>query len=70
MQRLDYQHGALADWVCSLLGRRHSNVMACALANKLAHIAWAIAAHNTEFEPWLPDSAVVAIPRLTLQVFR
>ena len=50
MQRLEYQKGALADWVRSLLGRRHSNVVACALANKLARIAWAIAAHHTQYE--------------------
>ena len=46
MLRLKYQHGALADWVRSMLCRRHSNVVACALANKLARIAWAIAAHT------------------------
>lgn len=50
MQRLDSQKGALADWVRSLLQRRHSNVVACALANKLARIAWAISAHHTVFE--------------------
>ncbi|NUT90379.1 IS110 family transposase [Pseudomonas corrugata] len=50
MQRLEHQKGALADWVRSLLMRRHSNVVACALANKLARIAWAIAAHHTQYE--------------------
>jgi transposase len=50
MQRLDHQKGALADWVRSLLSGRHSNVVACALANKLARIAWAIAAHHTQYE--------------------
>lgn len=50
MQRLDYQHGPLADWVRSLLGRRHSNVVACALANKLARIAWALTTHHTQYE--------------------
>lgn len=50
MQRLEHQKGALADWVRSLLGRRHSNVVACALANKLARIAWALAAHHTQYE--------------------
>jgi transposase len=50
MQRLEYQYGALAEWVRTLLSRRHSNVVACALANKLARIAWAITAHHTEFE--------------------
>ncbi|MGH8859310.1 MAG: IS110 family transposase, partial [Polaromonas sp.] len=50
MQRLESQRGALADWVRALLSRRHSNVVACALANKLARIAWAIAAHHAVFE--------------------
>ena len=50
MQRLEHQKGALADWVRALLSRRHSNVVACALANKLARIAWAIATHHTQYE--------------------
>ena len=50
MQRLEHQKGPLADWVRSLLMRRHSSVVACALANKLARIAWAIATHHSEFE--------------------
>lgn len=50
MQRLDHQKGALAGWVKTLLSRRHSNVVACALANKLARIAWAIAARHTQYE--------------------
>lgn len=50
MQRLARQTGPLAHWVSAMLTRRHSNVVACALANKLARIAWAIAAHHTTFE--------------------
>jgi transposase len=50
MQRLARQAGPLARWVGAMLTRRHSNVVACALANKLARIAWAIAAHHTIFE--------------------
>jgi transposase len=50
MSRLTYQSGQLARWVSTILTRRHSNVVACALANKLARIAWAIAAHHTSFE--------------------
>lgn len=49
MQRLDHQRGPLADWVRALLGRRHSNVVACALANKMARMAWALARHHTTF---------------------
>lgn len=50
MQRLDRQRGPLADWVRTLLNRRHSNVVACALANKMARMAWALARHHTTFE--------------------
>lgn len=50
MHRLEYQKGPLADWVRPLLMRRHSNVVACVLDNKLARIAWAIAVNHTEFE--------------------
>ena len=50
MQRLERHSGALARWVSAMQTRRHSNVVACALANKLARIAWAIAAHHTTFE--------------------
>jgi transposase len=50
MQRLERQSGQLACWVRAMLMRRHSNVVACALANKFARIAWAIAARHTTFE--------------------
>jgi transposase len=49
MQRLERQSGPLADWVRNMLTRRHSNVVACALANKLARTAWALATHHTTF---------------------
>lgn len=55
LQHIERQKGALSDWVRSLLTRRHSNVVACALANKLARIAWAIAAHHAQYEA-APDS--------------
>lgn len=42
--------GSLAEWVRSLMVRRPSNVVACALANKLARIAWAIVTHKMQFE--------------------
>lgn len=50
LMRLKYQKGPLADWVRSLLARRHSNVVACALANKLARIAWAITTRHTQYK--------------------
>jgi hypothetical protein len=45
----DRQTGTLADWVRQLQARHHSNRVVCALANKLARIAWSIAAHHDEF---------------------
>lgn len=50
MSRLTYQSGQLARWVSTMLTRRHSNVVACALANRLARIAWAITARHAVFE--------------------
>jgi transposase len=50
MRHLERQTDRLAQWVRSMLTRRHSNVVACALANKLARTAWSIAAHHTEFK--------------------
>ncbi|OWO79759.1 IS110 family transposase [Photorhabdus luminescens] len=49
MQRLEHNPGRLAEWVNRQLARHHSNVVACALANKLARIAWAVTAHQTVF---------------------
>jgi transposase len=49
MQRLDKNSGPSVNWTRQMLARRHSNVVACALANKLARIAWAIAARKTSF---------------------
>ncbi|EKS7822007.1 IS110 family transposase, partial [Edwardsiella ictaluri] len=39
-----------AEWVRGQLSNRHSNVVACALANKLARIAWAITANHNEYQ--------------------
>jgi transposase len=57
MLRLERQHGRLAQWVRAMLTRRPSNVVACALANKLARTAWALATHNTTF-----DASVSTMP--------
>jgi len=51
MQRVDKHPRPLADWVRSLLMRRHFNGVACALANKLARMAWALARGHTVYEP-------------------
>ena len=38
-------------WLVRLLARRNRNVAAVALANKNARIAWALLAHQRDFEP-------------------
>ncbi len=40
MMRLEHQQGRLAEWVRKQLDNKHSNIVACALANKLARIAF------------------------------
>ncbi|KVU22813.1 IS110 family transposase [Burkholderia ubonensis] len=57
MLRIERRTDSLGVWVRSLLARRHSNVVACALANKLARIAWAILAKGTHYR-----SAPAALP--------
>lgn len=42
LQRADRRNDALGRWIQELRLRRHSNVVACAIANKLARIAWAV----------------------------
>lgn len=50
MQKIAYQKGKLADWVKEQLKRKHSNIVACGLANKLARIVWAITTKQTVFD--------------------
>jgi len=40
----------MLEWVDALKKRRHVNVTAVALANKLARIAWAVVANNTRYD--------------------
>jgi len=49
MQRLEHNPGRLSEWVKKQLASHHSNVVACALANKLARIVWAVTAHQAAF---------------------
>ncbi len=50
LQNIERRTDALGTWVRAMLSRRHSNVVACALANKLARIAWAILARGTHYQ--------------------
>ncbi len=41
----------LSRWINELLQRRHPNVVAVALANKTARMAWAMLHNGTDYEP-------------------
>lgn len=49
MRYAERRTDALGIWLQALLRRRHSNVVACALANKMARIVWAILATGGEY---------------------
>jgi len=48
----------LSNWINEMLKRKHYNVVAIALANKTARIAWALIAKNREFSPSLAAAPV------------
>ena len=50
LQRVEKRTDTLGVWLRQLLARRHSNIVACALANKMARIVWAILTRNTSYQ--------------------
>jgi transposase len=42
--------GYAESWLGRLLARRHKNIVACALANHTARVAWALLAHDRRYE--------------------
>jgi transposase len=51
----------LADWARSLLAKKPFKVVAVALANKMARIAWAVMARSTAYEPGSKGTAASAV---------
>lgn len=49
MIRINTRDDALGKWVRDLLVRKHSNKVACALANKMARIVWAVLARGGSY---------------------
>ncbi|WLH02938.1 IS110 family transposase [Pseudomonas beijingensis] len=47
--RIDKRNDALGSWCRDLLTRKHPNKVACALANKLARIVWAVLVHGGSY---------------------
>ena len=50
----------LADWARSLLAKKPFKVVAVALANKMARIAWAVMARGTAYAPGNTGAAASA----------
>ena len=46
-----HKEDRLSQWVTALLERRHPNVVAAALANKTARVAWAMLRNGTDYQP-------------------
>lgn len=51
LRHVDRRDDALGRWARQLLGRRHANVVACAVAAKLARIAWAVIVRGQAYTP-------------------
>lgn len=51
------RHPGTNPWLEALLGRRHPNVAAAALANKNARVIWALLAHHREYQPGYAHAA-------------
>lgn len=48
--RVEKRTDRLGEWIRAMLTRRHPNVVACAVANKLARIAWAVLTKHTTYD--------------------
>lgn len=60
LQQRTQQTAGLSAWLAQLTGRAHANVVAVALANKLARIAWAVLAKDEPYRPAVPAHAMTA----------
>jgi transposase len=59
LQRQDKQSSGLRGWLAQLATRAHKNVVAVALANKSARIAWAVLAKGESYRPPESVNAIV-----------
>ena len=50
IKRQSWDRYGLKSWIEAAVKRLHRNVLAIALANKLARIAWSVLAHGRGFE--------------------
>jgi hypothetical protein len=48
----------LSRWIINLQTRRHSNVVAVAMANKMARMAWVMMTKGVDYDPDLAAASV------------
>ena len=48
----------LSRWITNLQARRHANVVAVAMANKMARMAWVIMTRDVDYDPDLAATSV------------
>jgi len=51
MRKVEHRSDPLGAWIRDLLIRKHPNKVACALANKLARMSWAVLRRGTSYNP-------------------
>lgn len=54
------QRAEMSSWIGAVVNRRNKNVAAVALANKNARIAWALLAHDRQFDARYVRGAAMA----------
>jgi transposase len=62
IRQKSWEHHGLKPWIEAAKRRLDHNVLAIALANKLARIAWSVLAHGRDFEARKipPEAAVLS----------
>ncbi|UCH40361.1 MAG: IS110 family transposase [Gammaproteobacteria bacterium] len=58
MRTAENKEDRLSRWIIDLQARRHANVVAIALANKMARMAWAMMMKNVDYDPDLAGISV------------
>jgi hypothetical protein len=65
---MSWERHGLKPWIEAAKKRLHHNVLAIALANKLARIAWSVLAHGRSFETRMISHATAQIRTASLNI--
>jgi hypothetical protein len=58
---VDKQSPGLSAWLAQLAARAHTNIVAVALANKIARVVWAVLSKGEDYRPTLLTNSVDAM---------